>query len=209
MKNFNNKFMEKGESQILISDTNKINPLIFAICSVIGICMGTVCETINSGVYTTIRRIYDDYLVSVSNYSFLGMTLNCIAYNSIFIICALVLGLCAVGKPLLYFIPFVKGLGIGCVCSYIYSAYALKGVLYCTVLIFPASLVELIAVILACSESHLMSTDILKVTDKKETEQTEIDINFYLLRYCVIFVLVIISSLLYALMCKLFLSIIG
>lgn len=193
---------------IFEGEKNK-NPIIFAACCVVGICIGVACETLSYDVYTAISVNFVDYLNEVSGFSFFGVFLNCAAYNSVFFVISMLLGLCAVGYIFICFVPFAKGLGIGCVCSYIYSAYAIKGVCYCAMLVFPAAIIQMIALIMACSESCQMSKDILHVLEKKESENTEADTSFYILRYCVFFAVMLISCVMYAVMCKVFVNVIN
>lgn len=177
--------------------------------SILGICIGVLCETINNDVYSTVNGYYDDYLLKISEVSFFRLFLKCSAYNSILIIAAMLLGMCAVGNVLLYVIPFIKGLGIGTVCAYIYSAYAIKGVLYSAVIIFPAALIQLISIILSCCESSFMSKEILSLIEHKENENAEPNTRLYILRYCVIFGFIIFSGIVYASCVLLFSAIIN
>ena len=145
---------------------------------------------------------FDDFFGTLSSVSFLRLAVNSGAYNMIFIFISMLLGLCAAGSIFLYALPFVKGLGIGCVCSFIYSEYALKGVLYCSLIVFLPALVQLISILLACSESRLMSGDILRLIDKKETENEEISVKFYILRYLIIILFIAFSGIIYSLLCR-------
>lgn len=196
--------LKKTETESILKNGNSKNPVIFTACAIAGICAGTFCETLNNGVYTTIDVNYVDYLDKINNFNFVELTFNCAVYNMIFIFFAMILGLCAVGYMFLYVIPFFKGLGIGCMCSYIYSLYAVKGVLICSALIFIPSVIQLISIILACSESCLMSEDILRLIDKKEKENAEVQIKLYILRYLIISLIVMLSAVFYATLCRLF-----
>lgn len=180
-----------------IIGSNK-NVIALTMFSIIGICIGVLCETINSDVYSTISVLYDDYLLNINNISFLKIFLKCSAYNSIFIMLSMIFGMCAVGNVFLYVVPFIKGLGIGAACAYIYSTYAIKGVLYSAVIIFPAALIQLISIILSCSESVHMSKEILSLIEHKENENAEPDTRLYILRYLVIFGFIFLSGLIYS-----------
>lgn len=196
-------FINKYRVKSLKTDTGSLNPLIFAAVSVLGICLGVLCETMNSDVYSTISVNYVDLLNKSADSAFLSTALKCTAYNSLYIFAAMIFGLCAVGNVFLYLIPFVKSLGVGAVCACIYSSYAIKGVLCCVAVIFPASLVQLIAIILSCSESRLMSREILELLDRKENENVKADTRLYILRYSVIFLFILISGIIYALSLRL------
>lgn len=194
------------KENIFSSENNKKYPIMFTVWAMIGIVSGVVCETIFSDVYTTISVNYVDYLSNLGLSNTLTIMLNCTAYNAVFILMAMFLGMSVSGTIIIYMIPFVKGLGIGCVCSYIYSAYAIKGVLYCSLIVFPAALIQLIAIILACSESRQMCGDITNLVSKKEKENVKIEIDFYILRYMIIAGLILISALIYSLMTRLFIN---
>ena len=119
------------------------------------------------------------------------------------------MGLCAVGFPFLYTVPFVKGLGIGAMLGYIYSFHGIKGVLYSALTVFPAAAIEFFAINLACNESYQMSLDILSLIKNKKRDNAEPDMKLYIIRYLIIFAVLIISSIVYSVSSKLFFKIIS
>lgn len=185
-------------------NSNRKNPIIFTLAAIVGISVGVVCETIYFDVYSTIIVNYVGYFNQNSCLSFIKSALTYTAYNSIFIMFSMILGVCAVGRNFLSIIPFVKGLGIGAACACMYSAYAFKGVIYSALIIFLPALLELIAIILACSESFLMSKEILLLITQKENENTVPDMRLYVLRYAVIMLITVFSGIMYALMMRIF-----
>ena len=182
-----------------VNNTGK-RSLVYMIISMVGIISGMLCETINNDEYSTYNVVYDEYLIQIQNSSFFKLFLNCALLNSLFVLLLMITGLCAVGSLISFTVPYIKGLGIGAVCSYFYSAYALKGVLFCLIFVIPASLLQLDAIILAASESSLMSGDILTLLYGKENENIQSGCRLYILRFCVIMLFILISAVVYALM---------
>lgn len=189
----NSVFSEQG-----FSDSK--NPIFYMCFSILGLCLGVICETINNEVYSTLDGYYVSYLDTLKGQTFLQSFLNFAATNLIFIVFALLFGLCAVGYQLLCFIPLLKGLGIGCICSYIYSSFGLSGVLYCSLVVFLPSVIVFTALIISCSQSNRMSKALLNLVDKKIKENEELNVRFFILRYVIIALIIIIASIIYATM---------
>lgn len=176
------------------------NPILYMFFSVLGICIGVICETINSEVYSTLDVYYVSFLDSLNNHNFFQSVLNFAGTNLLFAFFALLFGLCAVGYQLLFFIPLFKGLGIGCICSYIYSSFGIKGVLYCSLIVFLPSAIDLIALIISCSQSSRMSRALLNLIDYNKKENEELNVRFFILRYVVISLIIFFAAVIYATM---------
>ena len=197
------------KSKILNESMNKKNPVIFTLCAVVGIVFGVVLQTIDETVHMSASQVFTAYSSNLPSIGFMQIFLGYLLYNCLFIIAALFMGLCAIGFPFLYAVPFVKGLGIGSVLGYIYAFHGIKGVLYSALTVFPAAAIEFFAINLACNESYQMSLDILNVIKNRKRDNAEPDMKLYIIRYLIIFAVLTISSVVYSICSKLFFNIIS
>lgn len=188
---------------ILDNGISKQNPVIFCGIIILGIVAGVIIQSFNTTLFRQNTEKFQEFLQVNAEKSFFELFIGDFSYNLIFIILPMFFGLCVAGFVFIYAVPFFKGLGIGATCALVYSSYALRGIGYCLIIIFPVALIQFIAIILSCSESYQMSTDLFSVIRKDNTAE-EIKINLFFLRYLIIFFIMLIASLLYAICNQLF-----
>ncbi len=100
------------------------------------------------------------------------------------IVFAYFIGLCAVGIPFVAAIPLFSGVFVGAVSGYIYGEYMLRGLGYCGIIIFPAAVIAVAAIIFASRESMLMSRNMLNLLSQRHNQQYE-DFKSYSTRFLI------------------------
>lgn len=131
---------------------------------------------------------------------------NSLLSGMLFLICSVFLGFSAIGTPLLIFLPFIRGTGLGMICGYMYSTYKLTGLGYCLLLIYPGAAVALVAFFLACSESYQMSKNIFSTCIRTPKGQHQYEIKQFFQKQSVYAAVTAGAALLDALMTVLFSS---
>lgn len=122
--------------------------LLFAAGMIIGALSLKKADSYLSGAFSDMFSVY---IRSKSGQS-LGMNfINSLAVNAAFMLAAFVFGLCAVGLPLICILPIIRGVGIGMLSGYLYSNFALRGLGYCVLVIYPGLIPAIFALLLACS----------------------------------------------------------
>lgn len=124
------------------------------------------------------------------------------------LITSVFLGFSAIGSPLVCALPFIKGLGIGFFCGYLYSEYGLHGLGYSMLLIVPAQSISNLTLIVSCNESCGFSLSVCEegvLTNPLRKEETRL----YLLKHGVYLIMMIVSSLIGAAFCSIFSSFFG
>ena len=113
-----------------------------------------------------------------------------------FVIAAFFLGFSSIGSPFLAAIPVVNGLGIGIVAGYLYSFEALKGVIYCVLMILPSSAISTLALLLMCRESIHLSMCFAKLLFPAQKQQDiHGELKAFLKRYTFFFAIILLSAL--------------
>lgn len=113
----------------------------------------------------------------------------------IFLIPAMLFGVCSVGEPFLWLLPLGKGMGLGMIAAYLYSEHSLNGMLYFAAILLPPSVFSAAALLLGCKESILMTHDINRVLlGKREKTGDAGFFKLYILRYIVLLASVLLAS---------------
>lgn len=176
---------------------NKRYHVLLLLMMIGGIVGGVILQTVNFSVNQEISQKFNEFVTINQDKSFFELFFADFLYNLIFLLLPLFLGVSAIGYVLIYFVPFVKGLGIGTVCALIYSLYGLRGIGYCAIIIYPIALIQLFVIVLSCNEAYLMSSEIFSVLIKRNTAE-EIRISLFFLRYLIILIILSFSSVIYA-----------
>ncbi len=177
---------------------NKKYPIVTSVFAAIGIICGVVLTVINETAEIGAAEIFTKFCTVNQSLGVPEMVISSFLQNIIIILFLMFLGFSSVGYLFVYLAPFFKGLGLGAMCGYIYSSYLLKGVAYCCFLIFPAAVLQLFALMLACNESIQMSKDIQNIIRKNGNTETKIRTDLYVLRYAVITFAVLLAAVLYS-----------
>ena len=132
--------------------------LLFAAGMIIGAVSLKRADSYLSGAFSDMFSVY---IRSKSSQS-LGMNfINSLAVNAAFMLAVFVFGLCAVGLPLICILPIIRGVGIGILSGYLYSNFALRGLGYCVLVIYPGLIPAIFALLLACSAGINSSYEML------------------------------------------------
>lgn len=113
-------------------------------------------------------------------------------------------GLCAIGLPIILFIPFWKGISIGMLAGYYYSTFALKGLLYSLLLLYPGAIVATFGLLLCCNEGMKNTTDMFNISLHAQFPESWGGIRLYTFRYLILLGLSIIGAVLDAGLNRLF-----
>ena len=124
--------------------------------------------------------------------------------NSALYFLNLFLGFSVIGFPFIMIIPFLKGLGLGAISGFLYSAYKLSGFGYCMLFIYPCNILCVYALIQACNNSAEYSRNAYLKALKSKGQYEKNETRVYLLRQLVFLGLCCISALIDAVSFKLF-----
>lgn len=113
--------------------------------------------------------------------------------ETVFFLLAFFIGTSFIGAPLSVIPVILKCVFTGFMGGYMYNCFALNGVLFCLLFVFPYSAVVTTSLIFASNESIYMSLQNYKSSSNAKTADN-ISVRLYLLRYLVLAVIVITSA---------------
>lgn len=149
--------------------------------------------------------IADAYKKLRCEQSFLQNLCYSMLAEGVMLIISLFLGFSSIGSPLVCLLPFIKGIGLGFFCGYLYSEYALQGLGYSMLLVVPAQSIANLTLIVSCNESCGFSLSVCRegvLSNPLRKEETRL----YLLKHGVYLIMMMASALIGASFCSVFSS---
>ena len=169
--------------------------LVFFVGVVIGAVFSRPLEEAQTGIFNSLSGN------TISSGSFAGFWGE---FSKVFfpsfstLICIYLLGFSAVSQPILSFIPFFRGLGLGLICGQIYLIYGLKGVGYCSLFVYPIQAIQLFIVVIAVKEALAVSKIFFAVLrGEVEYRISNRMLKIYSLKFFLLIVFLILSALLH------------
>lgn len=125
--------------------------LAFFIC---GVLIGSIAiKNTDSIIINEIRSIVDSYKALRMQEGLTNSFLFSLTINLVFVILSVFLGFSLIGYPLIMWIPFARGLGIGVVCGYLYSEFKFAGLGYAVLTLYPAAVIAITSIVISCNDS--------------------------------------------------------
>ncbi len=192
-----------GKSIKIMFENSRI--YILAIIFSAGIFIGALSINSGSVIIDKISNIIDSYTILKAGQGITENFLNSFASNFLFIAVNLFFAFSLIGYPFIFWIPFLKGLGIGSVCGFLYSVYKLIGLGYSLFTVIPGALVSTFALLSACNNSCEYSKNayLKAVIGKGQFEKGETKI--FLIRQLIFMGICAISSFIDAIFSFIFL----
>lgn len=173
----------KGVTQFFI-ENRRI--LLMTVLFVVGLTLGAVnIKDSGSTVFIKFVELFNSCMEVQREQSLLSTFLNSTFKFTIYIVIIYICGLCAIGSPMICAVPLLRGLGVGFISGYLYSTYALKGLGYCLLILYPGLLVSVFAMFMCCNEGIMMSYDLLLTVGKLPTGNAT-SIKLYNTRFIVL-----------------------
>jgi len=159
--------------------------------------------------HTELNNLLESFCVNYISGKSEKTILECLLETSLLIflipLCSFIVGLCAIGGPIIIAIPTVVGIIVGMATGILYSQYALQGLGYSALIIMPAAAIVIGTLLKCCNESINMSLEIiyLMLGGSKGATKTN-EFKEYCLRYLVLCVPFLLSAVLNTVCFKLF-----
>ena len=184
-----NAVISKPTVKIKYADKSAI---LTTVIILLGIIIGSIIFILTSDSITnSLFEYFLNFSMDFSNKNkpeiFSGIILSHIPYY----IMMLILSTSVIGTPGVITLTFIKSMGLGLITSYIYSEFALKGIEYCLLILFPGKFILIFAMILLTQNCYLSSKTIQESINK---EGRIVPLKNFTLRSLFIFLLIIISS---------------
>ncbi len=158
---------------------------------IVGIVFGAFISGRNN---EALKNIADAY-IRLRNSGFISDFINSFAVNGTFILLSVFLGFSLIGCPLIYFLMFFRGLGIGSFCGYMYIEYKLTGIGYSLLTVYPSLVIAIFALIMSCRNSSEYSLNAYEKSVKGRGQYEKNETKIFLMRQAVFLAITVLSSL--------------
>ncbi len=146
-----------------------------------GIIIGAICLNDNNSISDSIKSYSESYMILKSGQGISDIFFNSIIANLFFYLLNLFLSFSLIGYPFIFWIPFLKGLGIGTVFGYLYTTYRINGFGYCFLTLFPGLIVSMFSLISACNKGcdYSKNAYLKAINGKGQFEKSETKIFLF------------------------------
>lgn len=189
------KFAKRSKAKTgqFIKSNQKTVILIFIF--IIGVfCGALTVKNADSQTLVKIKELTENYLQLKSADSLLQNFISASVSDLFFISLSTVFGLCLIGKPVLWSLPAIRGLGMGIILGYMYSNYSVSGLMYAIVAICIPTSISACALIISCKESLLTVKDLQLAFSKQKEFNVKQYYKFYFLRNIILYLVMIFSA---------------
>ncbi|MBO5858313.1 MAG: stage II sporulation protein M [Clostridia bacterium] len=170
----------------------------------IGIIIGSTAIKNNGETAEKIRYIIGNYAMQRAGQGMSENFFNSLLSNMMFVLVSVFLGFSLIGSPLIMTLPFFKGAAIGAVSGYLYLEYKLMGLGYSVLMIYPSSVICMVALIIifneSCEYSHNAYLKAINGRGHFEKDETKL----FLIRQFIFSLIVAVSALIDAVCVELF-----
>ena len=181
-----------SKPSVKMDSANK-SAIVSALAVSIGIVVGSIVYAISKGELTdTLLEYFISFSMDFTDKNKPEILSGIVLSNIPYFIAMVILGTSAVGTPVVLPLTFVKSMGLGLLTTYIYDAFALKGIEYCLLVLFPGKSVLIFAMILATQNSIITSNIIRKKLKYKDNGV--VSLNKFALRATFILIMIMLSG---------------
>ncbi len=171
--------------------------IVFSALFTAGVIIG--CSTVkraDSDVIKALSELLGTLVQADIKNSFIKCLLSSLTAASLFPLIAMLAGFSAIGAPVAALIPFALGGVCGITASAYYCSYGIKGIGFCTLVIFPFLAIVTATVIKCCNESIIMSTELFGfLTFNSKTKSKKPELKEFCAKYAVLCIPLIIAAL--------------
>lgn len=179
--------------------------LVFYVLFFCGFIIGILTlSKMNSEANGIIKQIFTSYLTENSNKAVLDFFIESVLIISVVPFLTFLFGLCAFGIPCIIFMPTLTGVVSGILIGFLYLNFGLKGLGFCALIIIPIIAIVVATLIKCCEEAINMSVEIIAITGGFQTSNKRNELKEYCLKFIVLLLPLILSSILYIGCFKLF-----
>ncbi len=147
-----------------------------------GIIIGSLSLRKDTELITKIQAYVSSFALQRAGQGGLEIFLNSMLTNVAFTLTSVYFGFSVIGYPLILMLPFVRGLAIGVVGGYLYSAYRFTGLGYCLLMIYPGAILSVAVLLMIFNESCEYSKNVYSKSILGRGQFEKNETRYYLLR---------------------------
>ncbi len=147
-----------------------------------GIVTGALSLRKDGELISQIQSFISAFTLQRSGQGGLEIFLNSLLINVIFSSISVFFGFSVIGYPLILTLPFARGLAVGVVGGYLYSAYRFTGLGYCALMIYPGAVLSVAMLIMIFNECCEYSKNVYSKSILGRGQFEKNETRYFLLR---------------------------
>lgn len=169
-----------------------------------GIIIGASVIKNSSELSSMVSEIAEEFVKARDGKGIIGNFIDSLKVSISFNAATVFMGFSLIGYPLIIWLPFFRGLGLGAVTGYMYSIYKISGLGYCVLTVYPAAIVSVFSFLLACNDSCDYSKNAFSKAIRGRGQFEKDETRIYLTRQVIFAAVCILSSAIDAVFTALF-----
>ncbi len=170
--------------------------IILTFLFIIGLLLGASCvKNSNEFMLDRIKELIDAFFLKKTNQSILKNFSSFFLSDMLFIIISAACGLCIIGEPAIWALPFIRGLGIGAITGYLYNNFNINGFMFSLLYIIIPSTISVSFLIICCKENILSQKELRQKLNNQSTESGNQYLKLFAVRNLIISAFTSISAL--------------
>ncbi len=165
---------------------------------------GIIIGAYSSGKAETIKDIAIQYLNFRKSIGFSEQFLKSVLVNVIFIAVSFFLGFSLIGSPMIYCLLFVRGMGTGAICGFLYSEYGFSGIGYAALTFFPSIVISVYSLMMSCKISSAYSYNAFAKAIRGRGQYENAETKLFVFRQLICMIIAVFSSVIDSLFAMLF-----
>ena len=161
---------------------------IFIIIVILGVIIGSLSfNFISTSTKEEVFKTISNFLQESEKLSIIKLFSRSLVNDYIYLFILFVSGVCALGLPIIFVLPLLKGISTGVLISYIYTQQGLNGFVYYLIILSVPATLMLMCIIFACREAYYMSLGISMgvFTENRRTYEKSSNFFIYLKRFLI------------------------
>lgn len=181
--------------------------IVLALSFVLGLIIGTVTYSKSELSVTIAEDALTEFIADRAGESFLSIFFSAVFSGLLFMLTLFLSGTSLLGIVLSPLLVALRGFMYSNMAAYLYSSYGVKGIAFHAVIIIPPAVIFSLALLLAARYSISFSSVIARLTLPRSAPASLYeDFRRYCIRYSLLILLIIFSSLIDAVLSKSFIS---
>lgn len=156
--------------------------------------IGLIAGAFSAGKAEMMKNVVVQFLQFRKAAGFSQLLFNSAAVNLAFIIISAFLGFSLIGSPEIYCLLFIRGLGTGALCGYLYSEYGLSGIGYSLLTMLPSMLIFVYSLMMSCKDSSEYSQNAYSKAIKGRGHFENGETKIYLVRQLIYIIIAMFGA---------------
>lgn len=160
-----------------------------------GIIIGSISIKKDFTLINNIKEIIASFAMLKAGQGVIENFIHSLSVNIGFVAVSIFLSFSLIGYPFILILPFIRGIAMGAVSGYLYSAYKFTGLGYSMLMIYPGAVISMIALVIIFNESCEYSKNAYSKSILGRGQFEKNETKYFLIRQLIFFAVTALGAL--------------